>query len=352
MTHLFQDGKVPLLPWLCQEGPEATIVISTRARLARNLQAFPFPGHASEVELATVLGEVRRNMPPLEELACLDGQFLDLPNLPPVQGRCLQELRLTSPGFWSRIKGRGLLLASDLSCSIMINEEDHLRLQAYEAGFAPHSALEQVVRMDRALETSFSFACDEELGYLTACPTNVGTGFRLTALLHLPGLVMIGEIDKVLNALRQLRLSVRGLFGEGSSVRGALFQLGNMQSLGRSEDDLVQDLEHHLNKVVSYEKMARMQLHERDHLGVSDRVRRSLAILQSARLLTAQEAFDRLSDVRLGSDLGILPHISVRTLNKALIGHQAAHLELAAGCPLAGRERSAARADFLANLLN
>lgn len=233
----------------------------------------------------------------------------------------------------------------------MINEEDHLRVQVFRSGFDPLVACGDALACDAELEEELDFAYSEEFGYLTACPTNLGTGCRLSVLIHLPGLVLGGEIEKVLNSLRQMQFAVRGLFGEGSPARGALFQISNLATLGRSEQDLAAEFARHVAKVVQYERMAVERLHRRDHAAVEDLAHRALAILQHARLLTSQEAFDRLSQVRLGVLLDILPRIDMGLLNQALVVHQSAHLQLAAERTLGPAERATRRADLLRGLL-
>jgi protein arginine kinase len=264
----------------------------------------------------------------------------------------LLEKHLISPYLMRDHKYSGVVISSDLSRVVMINEEDHLRIQVFESGHNPISACQAALALDSQLEEVIDFAFHEEFGYLTACPTNVGTGFRISILIHLPGLVLTNEIEKVLNSLRQLQFTVRGLYGEGSAVRGALFQVSNLTTLGRSEEELTSDFTRHVSKVIQYEKLARERLLDQDPVGIKDMVYRSLGILRSARLITAQEAFDRLSHVRMGVSLGLVEPIAMVLLNNALVRMQAAHIQVKEGQSLKGRERSAARADYLRRLLS
>jgi protein arginine kinase len=206
------------------------------------------------------------------------------------------------------------------------------------------------MKLDDRLEPTIDTAFDAEFGYLTSSPVDLGTGLHVSALIHLPGLVLAGEIDKVLNALRQLQFSVKGLAAEGGTVRGALFRISNLMTLGRDESEIVEDFMVHVGKIIIYERSARDQLYGRDPLGIEDLAHRSLATVRQARLITSQEAFDHLSSIRMGVGLGILDPVDPGVLNKALMRQQTAHLQMEAGRPLAGREKSAARAVFLREL--
>lgn len=331
--------------WLDGSGPEADIAVSTRARLTRNLRAFPFPGRASAVELRTVWGEVTRK--------AQDGSFfgegfvLPAEALDAAQQRCLQEMNLAGPSLPSQPVGRGLVLAPDLGRCLAVNDEDHLKVAAFASGFAPAAALQAALEVDRWLEGEVDFAFDPELGYLASCPTDVGTALRMSALLHLPGLVLAGEIEKLLNALRQLQFAAQGVFGRGSTVRGSLFQVSNLVTLGRSEQEVAEDFALHVGKIIHYERLARRQLQQRDELSLQDMAARSLALLRTARLMSSQEAFDLLSGLRLGCSLGLAPGPSMGRLNLALGRHQSGHLDSAAGRSLSGRQKLAARAAFL-----
>jgi len=349
MSDFFSDFDSRVPAWLSGSGPAADIVLSTRARLARNLRAFRFPNHASDPELATILGDLQRRL--VRTPAFDQGWFLETGSLDDIQRRSLKEMHLVSPALLRSPLHRGVLLSRDMCRTSLVNEEDHLRLQAYRSGFDPGGAVTDVLALDDQLEGEIDVAFSDELGYLTACPSNAGTGLRLSALVHLPGLVLAGEIEKVLNALRHLRFAVRGLFGEGSTVRGAVFQISNMVTLGRDEAEVTNDFSYHVGRVLIHEKTAREQLYQQDRLGLEDVVLRSSAVLAAARLITAQETFDRLSHVRLGVSLGILEGPEPAVLNRALVRQQTAHLELAAGRSLAGRDKSAVRADYLRRLL-
>lgn len=347
---MFHDGEWQTPPdWLAGDGPAADIVVSTRVRLARNLAGVRFP----QRDGLTQLNRQRRQLAEqLQRCAVFkDAWSLDMAVLDQLQRRVLLEMHLASPDLLREPEGRGLVVARPRAQAVMINEEDHLRIQAFRSGFDPLACCEEALACDAELETELDFAYSEEFGYLTACPTNVGTGCRLSVLIHLPGLVLGGEIEKVLNSLRQLQFAVRGLYGEGSAVQGALFQISNLSTLGRSEQDLAAEFARHVAKVVQYERMALERLYQRDPVAVADLAHRSLALLQHARLMSTQEAFDRLSQVRLGVVLDILPAIPMRLLNQALVQHQSAHLQLLAEEPVTPEQRGRLRAEFLRSLL-
>lgn len=350
MSNLFDPWDPEPADWLNGDGPSADIVIGTRARLARNLTGFSFPHHQSAAELETVFLELRKVLSACPGLS--DGEFLSLAEIPDVQHQLLQEAHLASPALLRDPQFRGLMISRCHNLIGMVNEEDHLRLVALASGFAPETVSASVAELDAELEKVVGFAYRDDLGYLTTSPTNVGTGLRVSVLVHLPGLVLAEQIEKILNALRQLRFSVRGLAGPGSSVKGAVFQISNLVTLGREEEEIVNDFNFHVGKVLLHEKTAREQLYARDPLMLDDMAHRSLATVQSARMITSQETFDRLSHVRLGASLGILPSLAPELLNTALIGQQTAHLELSSGRPLQGKAKAEARASFLRGLFS
>jgi protein arginine kinase len=335
--------------WLAGKGPSGDIVVSSRVRLARNLASRRFTHHASVAEMEAVRDEIGRQA--MSRRSFRGGWQLDLGSCTAQQRKYLLEAHLASPDLIRHRERRALLISADLASVVMVNEEDHLRIQVFRSGFNPAGACQKALALDEELEEVLDFAFSEELGYLTSCPTNVGTGFRLSVLIHLPGLVLAKEIEKILNGLRQLQFTVRGLFGEGSAVRGALFQVSNLGTLGRTEETLTNDFSRHLAKVIHYENLAREKLLERDREGISDMVHRSLAILRSAHLITSQEAFDRLSHVRMGVSLSILPPLPMSVLNEALVEMQSAHVQVRSGRPVEGHERAAARAAYLRDLL-
>ncbi len=348
MREFFADLVQRMPAWLDASGPEAGIVLSTRARLARNLRAFPFPHHASAVELATVRGELGRRLGECPDLAA--AQLLELGELEDRELRLLVECGLVGADLVSQPQSRALYAVSE-DRFVLVNEEDHLQLIALRSGFAPNSALDAAMDLDRRVEDLIDPAFDEEWGYLTASPAGVGTGLRLSVLLHLPGLVLAGEIEKICNALGQLQFKVQGLYQKGRSVRGAIFQVSNLVCLGQSETEMARDFRFHLGRLIQHERNARDQLLARDPVGVEDMVHRNLAILRSARLITSQEAIDRLSHVRLGVDLGVVAAPGLDCLNEVYRRSRKAHLEALADRKLDSKALSQARADYLRGLV-
>jgi protein arginine kinase len=340
----FATLKDAELKWLDGSGPWAAEVVSSRVRLARNLRGHRFPHNSPTSELTAIREEICRKVKGRKTFT--SGCCLLLKECSPGQRSFLLERHLASPDIIRHFQHSALLISADVSRVVMVNEEDHLRAQVFRAGFDPVGVCHDALDLDDEMEEDLEYAFSEDWGYLTACPTNVGTGFRLSVLVHLPGLVLTNEIDKILNSLRQLQFSVRGLFGEGSAVQGALFQISNLGTLGRSEEDLTDDFSHHVSKVLQYEKLSREKLLEKDGDGIRDIVHRSHAIMRAAHVVTSREAFDRLSDIRMGVSLGILPDIPMGALNRALVEMQPAPIQVRAGRLVKGRERAAIRAAY------
>lgn len=350
MSPFFSQELTSSQPWLDASGPAADIVISTRGRLARNLSAHDFPHHAKTAQrekLSIELLDILKTHTGFE-----DGWHLDFAQLDSNQKLLLHEKHLTGALESSPSDHRHLLVAPDGVSTALVNGEDHLRLHVYQSGFQPGSALTQLQLLEEELEKSVDFAFWDDFGYLTSSPVNAGTGLRLSALVHLPGLVLGGEIDKILNALRQLRFGVCGLAGGGAAVRGAIFLISNLVTLGRDESEITSDFEFHLGKVLRHERTARQQLFSSDSLGLEDMACRSLAVLQSSRLMTSQETADRLNHLRLGVSLKMMPGIDFPLLNEAMMRAQTAHLHAAADHPLTVAEKTEARATLLRELFS
>ncbi len=342
MTERDASWAARTLPWQVRSGPENDVVLLTEAALGRGLWSFPFPGRASEVERRTLLGEILRRLDGAPDLAAWLRVGLEECDLP--VRRCLQEKGLVSFDTAHRPVGAGLLVDDGLERAVVIGEEDHLRIKAWRAGFDAGAALTAALDLESVLDQRLEFAFSEEFGYLTAHPTRVGTGLRFTSLAHLPGLVMAGEIGRIVNALRQLQFAVRGLDGRNQSVRGCLFLISSQVTLGRSEEETAEDFALHVGKIILHERNARRQLYQADPVGLQDVAHRALAIGRGARLMTLQEGFDRLSDLRLGRGLGILPDLPWESLNRLLVFQQGGHLELESGKTLQGKELMERRA--------
>jgi len=337
------------LGWALEDGPEGEIVVSTRVRLARNLQGFPFPARSSEEDRGRVFETVRVALASLTDVPDID--IWRVEDLDERQRDLLLERRVVSreliKGSENEITHAALALWSDDSVGIMINEEDHLRVQALTGGFDLEDTWRVVDRLDERLGELLAFAFHHEYGFLTACPTNVGTGLRASVLVHLPGLVLTREIHKVLEGISQVGLTYRGLHGEGSEVVGNLFQISNQTTLGKQEEDLVGHLTRLVSKVVDYERSARAMM-LRDAPGVlEDKVWRAYGILRHARSLSAEEMMNLLSALRLGLSLKLLKSPRVQTLNEILVFGQAGHLAYSSGISPGDAEVDAARSAYV-----
>jgi protein arginine kinase len=347
---LLPDGGVR---WLDASGPHGDIVLSTRVRLARNIEGYAFTGRARDGERLRVLAQVRDSLHGIEGMS--DSVLFRVDELPPVDRALLHERHLVSKelaGLDTQHplrSGAAVFLGDRLG--LMVNEEDHLRLQALQSGFALSQAYEAIDLLDRALGQRLPYSFHPEFGFLTACPTNVGTGLRASVLIHLPGLVLTKEIGKVLAGLQQMGLTYRGLYGEGSEVVGNFFQISNQTTLGNAEEELLDKLLRVVAHVIEREEQARKVLLRDAGYIIEDKLWRAYGTLRYARSLTFDEAMNYLSGVRLAVGLKLITSLSVYTLNKLLIFSQAAHLAYAEGRTLSESETNLARARYVRTTL-
>jgi protein arginine kinase len=335
--------------WLRGTGPESDIVVSSRIRLARNLASFPFTSRASAHQKAEIDQLLRDKIARLDLQPSLE--YLHLPGLPPLDRQLLVERQLISRELANTEGPRGVAVAPSETISIMVNEEDHLRLQVIRSGFALDECWQDVDRLDDALEQRVHYAFSEEFGYLTACPTNVGTGMRASVMLHLPALVLAKQIEKVFRALQKIHLAVRGLYGEGSRASGDFYQISNQVTLGKSETTILTEIREVIPQIIQYERQARNALTRENRQLLHDKVRRALGTLRSAMMITSEETMDLLSSVRLGINVGLLEDITVPTVNELFIHTQSAHLQKLMGAALDTEERNTARARYLRSRL-
>ena len=343
---LLPDGGVP---WLVASGAHADIVLSSRIRLARNVAGFNFTARARDGERLRVLAQVRGVLPRVPTLS--GAVVLRLDNMTQTERALLHERHLVSKELagldvgGDAKSGAAVLVADD--AGVMVNEEDHLRLQVFRSGFDLPGAFEAASRLDRELGSELPYAYHPEFGFLTSCPTNTGTGMRASVLIHLPGLVLTQEIGKVLQGLQQMGLTYRGLYGEGSDVIGNFFQISNQTTLGRAEEELTEHLTRVVRRVIEQEEEARRVLLRDAGYIIEDKLWRAYGTLRHARSLPADEAMNLLSGVRLAVGLQLMSGLSVYTLNKLLIFSQSAHLSLDAGRELTESEANLARARFV-----
>jgi protein arginine kinase len=340
--------------WMDADGPYADVVLSTRVRLARNLMDFPFGLRADPADRATVLQAIREAAGKSEDLK--DGRVLVMSELSDPARRLLLERHLVSRDLIGEEGGAAprhsaLLLAPGESLGVMVNEEDHLRLQSLVSGLRLRDAWRKVDRLDEDLGRHLRYAFHPEFGHLTSCPTNVGTGLRASVLVHLPGLVLTQEIGRVLQGIAQVGLTFRGLYGEGSEVVGNFFQISNQTTLGKSEEDLIDQLQKIVQQVIQYESQARTVLLRDAPSVIEDKVWRAYGLLRYAHSISFEEVMNLLSGVRLGVGLKLITGPSVYTLNQIMIFAQAAHLEQMAGAPLASGEADVQRATYIRRLL-
>jgi len=340
-----------LSSWMKADGPDAEIVISSRVRIARNVQSEPFPMLATSSQSEHILNRVR-NVLENEQLHAL-GQFemLQLDQVGELEKRVLVEKHLISPNLANEARHGAVIVSDNEAISVMINEEDHLRIQVLYPGFQLKQAWELADQIDDVLETSVSYAYDEKLGYLTSCPTNVGTGIRASVMMHLPALVITQQINRILQAITQVGLAVRGLYGEGSEATGNLFQISNQITLGQTEEEIIDNLHSVARQIIEHEKAARMKLMSESRTKITDRIRRSYGILSFAEVMDSKEAAQRLSDVRLGIDLGIVEHVPSRVMNELLIMTQPGYLQKHYGKGLSPEERDLYRAKLIRELV-
>ncbi|HEX7050070.1 MAG TPA: protein arginine kinase [Longimicrobiales bacterium] len=343
------------LGWLEASGPHSDIVLSTRVRLARNLQGHTFGVRPRAGDPEQVLERTRAAI--RKGTLLKDGVDLELASLPRRSRRILLERHLISRelagcGDREPPPAAGLFMGPKECVGVLVNEEDHLRLQALLSGLRLQEAYQLVDHLDEELGAELPLAYHPEFGFLTSCPTNVGTGLRASVLVHLPGLVLTKEIGKVLQGIGQLGLTFRGLYGEGSEVVGNFFQISNQTTLGKGEEDLIDHLHTIVGQVIQHELQARSVLMRDAPAVIEDKIWRAYGLLRYARSLAFEEVMNLLSGVRLGVSMKLLPGLSVYTLNKTMIYAQVAHLEQAAGRTLSEAESDLHRAAYVRRILS
>jgi protein arginine kinase len=332
--------------WLSGDGPNRQVVVSSRIRLARNLTRTAFPGWAKRAERLETLGLIRPAIETLPEMH--DAYAQNLTELTALERQVLVERHLISREHAAKGAGSAVVMNVEQTLSFMINEEDHLRMQSIRCGLQLHEAYAAVDKCDTQLATRLDFAYHEELGYLTACPTNVGTGMRASAMLHLPGLVMGDQINKIINSVNKIGLAVRGLYGEGTEAMGNLFQVSNQTTLGESEEQIIDRLSEVIVHIVEHEENARQQLVEKRATTVLDQIGRAYGVLCHAHSMTSKEALNWLSILKLGIDLGLFPDSARVTIDELFIETQPAHLQKGTqGQKMSAEARDALRATLI-----
>ncbi|WP_435922640.1 protein arginine kinase [Paenibacillus sp. DYY-L-2] len=337
----------PLSEWMSRGGNESDIVISTRVRIARNLVHQPFPMLATNQQSEEVLQLLQDvlNDERLQSYGALHPVLLS--ELDDLDKRILVEKHLISPNLAGESRKGAVFISEDESLSIMVNEEDHLRIQCLYPGFQVQEAWERASGVDDIFEGHVDYAFDANRGYLTSCPTNVGTGLRASVMMHLPALALTQQINRILSAVSQVGLTVRGIYGEGSEAMGNLFQISNQITLGQSESEIIENLVGVVMQIIEHEKNARAKLMAESRLRVTDRVMRSYGILSHAAIIDSKEAAQRLSDVRLGVDVGLIDDVSAEVLNELNVMTQPGFLQKLFGENLSPAERDMYRAKLI-----
>ncbi|MDD5060128.1 MAG: protein arginine kinase [Candidatus Omnitrophica bacterium] len=336
--------------WLKGTGPHSDIVISSRIRLARNLNKFPFPHWANKAQLDEIIKETAQAMSKVSLLKT--STLFELGKLDSVDKQFLVERHLMSIEHTQKTEHKALLVSEEEIISVMVNEEDHLRIQLMQSGFNLFEAWNIINTVDDALAKLLDYAYLADFGYLTACPTNTGTGMRGSVMLHLPALVMSRQIERVLAAIAKLSFTTRGLYGEGTQASGNFFQISNQVSLGHSENEIIENINGLIRQIIEQETQAREIMLSKSREILEDRINRSLGILKSARIITSQETIELLSMVRLGCDLGMIKDITRRTINELFITTQPAHLQKLENKKFTSQERDLRRAQLIRNKLN
>lgn len=331
--------------WLRGTGSNSDIVMSSRIRLARNISRLSFPNKASKKDLSETMAMIFGVMQEINYFK--DSIFIKISDLDNVDKQFLIERHLMSHEHATSPEGKALVVSKEETLSVMVNEEDHLRLQVMKSGFDLIETWNIINSIDNALSEKLDFAFSINWGYLTACPTNTGTAIRGSVMLHLPALVMTKQINKVLTAIAKLSFASRGFYGEGTQASGNFYQISNQVSLGHSEQEVIQNITGLIRQIIEQEEQARQALLLQNKAMLEDKIARSCGILKSAHIITSQETVELLSMVRLGIDLGIINDINRKAINELFIMIQPAHLQKFEGKKLSASERDTKRASLI-----
>lgn len=336
-----------LSKWMEATGPASDIVLSSRVRLARNIEGLPFPHLMSEEQVEQVIKLVEAAVRELNLMGVAPKvELYRLGTAAPLDREVLVEKHLISPHH-ARESRAAVAISDDEAISIMVNEEDHLRIQCLFPGLQLDEAWKLASRVDDALEQKITYAFSEKRGYLTACPTNIGTGIRASVMMHLPGLVLTNQAGRVIAAMSQVGLVVRGLYGEGTEAIGNIFQVSNQITLGHTEEEIIDNLKAVARQIIDQENAAREMLRKEMKEQLEDRIGRAYGLLSSARIMTSEEAMRLISDVRLGIDLGIITNVKPRVLNEFLVLTRPGFLQKLAGKELSPFDRDVRRASLI-----
>ncbi len=333
--------------WLNGDGPYNDIVISSRIRLARNLENISFSQIMSTEEANNVKNQIKDIAYNSDNPVFSDFNYYPIENISLLNRKILVEKHLISPGLLENPDISAFLLKKDQKVTIMINEEDHIRIQVLNPGLSLEECWEQCSNIDDSLDENLRYAFDTKYGYITACPTNAGTGLRASVMLHLPSLVMTNYINKVLQAVSQIGLTVRGVYGEGTDIMGNLFQISNQTTLGKTEEEIIEKLKNIVLQIIDKERDSREKLFNTQGIYIEDKIFRSLGVLKNARIISSKEAMSLLSDVRMGVDMGIIKNVDLNIVNNLMITTQPANVQKYAKVELSSQERDMKRAELI-----
>lgn len=338
-----------LSQWISGDGPERDVVLSSRIRLARNIQEIPYPNYASEKDLKQVTSRVKEIVAIQDKMNL---HYMNMKELQEIEKKLLVEKNLTSPAHIENEIENGVFINDSENISVMVNEEDHLRMQILLPGLQLDKAWEMADELDDLLEEKLDFAFSKKWGYLSACPTNLGTGLRASVMVHLPALNVTGNMNKMLEAVSQLGLVVRGIYGEGSQSAGNIYQISNQITLGNSEVDIIDNLKSVTMQITEKERQTRKRLVSAQKIEVMDKIKRSYGILKYAHKISSEEAMELLSYVRLGIDMGIINDINSCILNELLVMIRPAHLQKMEGEEISAEQRDIKRAELVQKKLS
>ena len=342
------NNKELFSKWLSESGPEGDIVLSSRIRLARNIKDIPYPNNASDEDLLKVNTLIQDVLKDKDKVKL---NYLSIDNMDELEKYIFVEKYLISPAHVKEGVYRGLLTNREENISAMINEEDHIRIQVFLSGLNLKKAWDKADMIDDLLEEKLDFAFSEKWGYLSACPTNMGTGLRASVMMHLPALNLTNNIDRMLSAISKLGLVIRGIYGEGSDSSGNIYQISNQVTLGLNENDIIDNLESITKQIIGQEKNARKRLVKEQESDLKDSIYRAFGVLKNAYKINIEEAMELISNVRLGIDMGIIDNIDPLTLNQLIVLIRPAHLKKIMDINSEGKDNDIKRAKLIRNRL-
>lgn len=333
--------------WYLQSGKESDVVVSSRIRLARNIIEYPFETKCSKKENEEIVNKIKEVLPSIG----YGLKILNLKDMDDITKMSLVEKRLVSPDFVMNKNDIGsIAINEEENICIMINEEDHLRLQVFAPGFEIEELLKLMVEIDTKFGKALNYAYNDKYGYLTACPTNVGTGMRVSVMVHLPALTKTGNIQKVLHIINNFGMNIRGIYGEGSKAAGDMYQISNKQTLGVSEEEIINNMKIIVEKIIEQERLARKYL-AKHSIELEDKVYRSFGIISNCKKISSEEAREILSDVKLGTDLGIIKELDDLKVKKLYLYTKPANLQKYLGEVNDNYERDIKRAEVIKNII-